>query len=147
MAKTTTTKKQAATQQALGTFFYAIGRRKTASATVRLYVGTNPSEINGNSIIKGDKKLSTYYYNLVNSPLTTTGKDSGLFFTAKVVGGGFNAQFEAIRLGVARALIKFDPSLKKQLRVAGFLTRDSREVERKKVGLRKARKAPQYSKR
>jgi small subunit ribosomal protein S9 len=157
MEKKTTTKKKTTSKaskatklkatQSVGKYFYAIGRRKSAVATVRLFEGTDSSEINGNSIIKGAKQLSSSEIFFINEPLRVASKDASMYFTAKVIGGGVSSQLAAIRLGVARALLKFDNTLKKSLKQADLIKRDPREVERKKVGLKKARKGPQFSKR
>ncbi len=123
-----------------------LGRRKRAIARVRLVPGTGQWSVNGRS-------LEEYFPNklhqqLVRSPLVLLGLDGKFDIIARVHGGGPSGQAGAMRLGVARALNEIDreanrPALKK----AGYLTRDSRAVERKKAGLKKARKAPQYSKR
>ncbi len=84
---------------------------------------------------------------LINMPLTVVELDKKYYFTAKVSGGGMTGQRDAVRLGLARALYKMDPELKPALRRAGLITRDSRQVERKKYNHKKARKKPQYSKR
>lgn len=127
-------------------YTYTIGRRKTATATVRLYEGKGESMING-------KSLSEVYPSKIEqvqllAPFATLEKQSDdFYFTAKVTGSGPQSQLQAIRHGIARALAKLDPQDKKALKVAGFITRDPRMVERKKPGLRKARKSEQYSKR
>lgn len=145
-AKTTSTK-AAKVSVGVGKYFYAVGRRKSAIATVRLFEGSEVSTINGNSISLGEKKLSQSDNYKIMEPLRLVSKDASMYFTAKVSGGGTNAQLEAIVLGISRALVKYDESLKKLLKSNGLMTRDSRIVERKKVGLRKARKSPQFSKR
>lgn len=128
------------------TYFYALGRRKTATATVRLYRQPGSSTINGKeldavSVVKHDKDT-------LLEPLKVVGLEPKDFhITAKVNGGGHKAQIEAIRHGLARAIIKIDENLKKPLKSAGMLTRDPRMVERKKPGLHKSRKAEQFSKR
>ena len=124
----------------------ALGRRKQAVARVRLVPGTGTWTING-------RELATYFPNklhqqLVNSPFALLDTEGRFAVIARIDGGGSSGQAGALRLGVARALDGIDreanrPALKK----AGFLTRDDRAVERKKAGLKKARKAPQYSKR
>ncbi len=124
-----------------------IGRRKTATARVRL---TPASET---TILVNDKKLTDYFGNLghqkdVQSVLDT--KDAGIedySITAHVSGGGISSQAEAIRLGIARALVKEKATRRSPLKAGGFLMRDPRSVERKKFGLRKARKRPAWSKR
>ncbi len=126
-------------------YTYALGRRKTSVATIRLFKGKGDSKING-------KDVDFYYHrkmhlNRLNKPFTVTDTLGDYYYTAKTKGGGFNGQLDAIVLGLARALEKEDNSRRPDLRKAGLLTRDDRMVERKKTGLRKARKAPQFSKR
>lgn len=130
-----------------GKYFYAVGKRKTAIAQVRIYPTDTPSDV-----LVNDKKLESYFSverfaNTVKSALTSVGLQEKFNVTVKVAGGGVNAQAEAIRLGISRALIKFDETLRKVLKAEGFLTRDARVVERKKPGLKKARKSPQWAKR
>lgn len=125
--------------------FYATGRRKTSSARVFLRKG------NGN-IIVNQKPLDEYFGRetarmIVRQPLDVVSLKDNFDFYITVSGGGASGQAGAIRHGIARALKEYDENLKAPLRKAGFLTRDAREVERKKVGLHKARKATQYSKR
>lgn len=126
-------------------YFEGVGRRKRAVARVRLYPG------NG-EIVVNDKELKEYFgrpqdWEGAVAPLKLT-KNEGRFNLSVVVkGGGITGQAEAIRHGVARALLEVNPSLRAALRRAGFLTRDPREKERKKPGLKRARKAPQYTKR
>lgn len=125
--------------------FYGTGRRKTSTARVFLKAGE------GNIVIN-DKTLEEYFGRktarmIVKQPLVTTDLLNKFDIMVTVVGGGISGQAGAIRHGLARALLKYDEELRKTLRSAGFVTRDSREVERKKVGHRKARKVPQYSKR
>lgn len=124
---------------------YGTGRRKTATARVFLKSGAGNITIN-------DRTLENYFGRevarmIVRQPLVLTGLDQKLDLNITVAGGGSFGQAGAIRHGIARALIEYDESLRSPLRKAGYVTRDSREVERKKVGLRKARKRPQYSKR
>ncbi|MFT7644415.1 MAG: small subunit ribosomal protein S9 [Candidatus Paceibacteria bacterium] len=129
------------------TYVEGIGRRKTSSARVRLTPATK-TEITVNG-----KPLLEYFTNLshqkdVQSVLDT--KEAGIedyTITAKVVGGGISSQAEAIRLGIARALVKEKADRRSPLKAEGFLKRDPRSVERKKFGLRKARKRPAWSKR
>ena len=121
------------------------GRRKTSSARVFLQRG------NGRIIING-KPIEEYFGRetgrmIVRQPLVTCNMATDFDVNITVEGGGITGQAGAIRHGITRALIEYDETLRRTLRVAGFVTRDSREVERKKVGLRKARKRPQYSKR
>ena len=124
---------------------YGTGRRKTATARVYLSAGTGAITINNRS-------LDVYFSRptarmIVRQPLELIDavEKYDLFITVK--GGGIGGQAGAIRHGITRALIALDETLKPALRQAGFVTRDAREVERKKIGLRKARKRPQYSKR
>lgn len=129
-------------------YFYAVGRRKTAVAKIKLFTSKNKQNI----IITNGKKAEDYFpikrlVDIVYMPFALTGEDAHFRVEIKLTGGGTSAQAEASRLGIARALIIFDETLKKLLKDEGFLTRDSRKVERKKAGLKKARKAPQWSKR
>lgn len=126
-------------------YYEGIGRRKRATARVRLYPGDGQIAIN-------DKPLDQYFGRFQDQqqavePLKLTNNEGRYNLMAVVKGGGITGQAQAIRQGLARALQIMDPELRKMLREAGFLTRDSREKERKKVGLKKARKAPQYTKR
>jgi small subunit ribosomal protein S9 len=121
------------------------GRRKEAIARVRIVPGTGQWTINGRS-------LDAYFPNkvhqqLVNEPFVTLGADDKFDILARITGGGVTGQAGALRLGIARALILVDPENRPSLKKANFLTRDARVKERKKYGLKKARKAPQYSKR
>ena len=121
------------------------GRRKEAVARVRLVEGTGSYQLNGRSI---DEFFPTRAHRMiVSSPLRLAGKDKDLDVVARIEGGGVSGQAGALRLGIARALIDLDPELRPLLKKEGFLTRDPREKERRKYGLKKARKAPQYSKR
>ena len=124
---------------------YGTGRRKTATARVFIKAGS------GNIVIN-DRTLENYFGRevarmIVRQPLVLTGLDQKLDLKITVTGGGSFGQAGAIRHGITRALMEYDESLRGALREARYVTRDSREVERKKVGLRKARKRPQYSKR
>ena len=121
------------------------GRRKEAIARVRIQPGTGQWKIN-------DRSLEDYFPNkvhqqLVSEPLVTLGAEDQFDIVARIGGGGVSGQAGALRLGIARALILVDPDSRPALKRAGFLTRDARVIERKKAGLKKARKAPQYSKR
>jgi small subunit ribosomal protein S9 len=121
------------------------GRRKEAIARVRILPGSGQWLINGRS-------LDVYFPNkvhqqLVNEPFVTLGAENKFDVVARISGGGVTGQAGALRLGVTRALILVDPESRPALKKAGFLTRDARIKERKKYGLKKARKAPQYSKR
>jgi len=121
------------------------GRRKEAVARVRLVEGTGTYRLNGRSL---DEYFPTRAHRMiVSSPLRLAGKDKDMDVVARIEGGGVSGQAGALRLGIARALIDLDPELRPLLKKEGFLTRDPREKERRKYGLKKARKAPQYSKR
>jgi small subunit ribosomal protein S9 len=123
----------------------ATGRRKEAVARVRLVEGTGSYQLNGRSL---DEFFPTRAHRMiVSSALRLAGKDKDLDVLARIEGGGVSGQAGALRLGIARALIELDPELRPLLKKEGFLTRDPREKERRKYGLKKARKAPQYSKR
>lgn len=128
-----------------GKYLKAVGRRKTAVAQTRLYdKGKGVIMING-------KRASEYFpgdgFSLITQPLKATGHLRDFNFSIIVSGGGKMGQIDAVRLGIARAIYAFDPATKEALKVNNFLTRDPRQVERKKPGLRKARKRPQWSKR
>ena len=127
------------------TYFYGTGRRKTAVAQVRLLPG------NGAIIINGEPYEELYprleHRQTIMRPLLVTDGVDKYNAVVKVVGGGVSGQSGAISHGIARALVRADESLKPILRQNGLLTRDSRVKERKKVGLKRARKAPQYTKR
>jgi small subunit ribosomal protein S9 len=121
------------------------GRRKEAIARVRIMPGTGQWLING-------RTLDVYFPNkvhqqLVNEPFVTLGAEGKFDVVARISGGGVTGQAGALRLGVTRALMLVDPENRPALKKAGFVTRDARVKERKKYGLKKARKAPQYSKR
>jgi small subunit ribosomal protein S9 len=127
-------------------YYEGVGRRKEASARVRLFPGGN------GSVTINDKSGADFLPRLGDldtalSPLRLIGAENSYNVTVHVNGGGITGQAEAIRLGVARALLKVDPELRSQLRRAGYLTRDARVKERKKPGLIRARKAPTYTKR
>jgi small subunit ribosomal protein S9 len=123
----------------------ATGRRKEAVARVRLVEGSGAYQLNGRSL---DEYFPTRAHRMiVSSPLRLAGKDKDLDVMARIEGGGVSGQAGALRHGIARALIELDPELRPLLKKEGFLTRDPREKERRKYGLKKARKAPQYSKR
>lgn len=119
--------------------FTAVGRRKTAIAKVKITSGTGKVTINEKEIANPSR--------IYMDPLKITGNEKKIDLFVKVFGGGLVAQEGAIRLGVARALDKLNPDLHKTLKVEGFLTRDPRMKERKKPGLKGARKAPQWAKR
>lgn len=125
--------------------YYGTGRRKKSIARVRLVPGEGKVTIN-NRDIETYFGLETLRY-IVNQPLELTGTKSRFDVIVNVHGGGFTGQAGAIRHGISRALLKADENLKPELKRAGFLTRDPRMKERKKYGLKKARRAPQFSKR
>ncbi len=133
-------------QQSGKVVYLGTGRRKTAVARVRLVPGSGTLQINGKP---GDLYLQFIPERLLaaRAPLETLGLESEYDVLVNVYGGGLSAQADAIRLGVARALCQLDPENRKPLKIEGYLTRDPRAKERKKYGLRKARKAPQFSKR
>ena len=124
---------------------YGTGRRKTATARVYMKPGTGKITVN-------DRSLDEFFGRetgrmIVRQPLELVQLEGRFDITVTVAGGGITGQAGAIRHGITRALIEYDESLRSPLRKAGFVTRDAREVERKKVGRRKARRGPQYSKR
>lgn len=119
-------------------YWGAVGRRKTAIASVRISQKDKSLIVNGKKI-----ELPSF----VTAPFDITGEAGKFGISAKVSGGGKESQYEAIRLGIARALEKFNPDFRISLKKEGVLTRDPREKERKKPGLRRARRAPQWAKR
>jgi small subunit ribosomal protein S9 len=124
---------------------YGTGRRKTATARVFMKAGTGKITVN-------DRPLDEFFGRetgrmIVRQPLQVAQVEDRFDFTVQVDGGGITGQAGAIRHGITRALMEYDETLRPTLRKAGFVTRDAREVERKKVGRRKARRGPQYSKR
>jgi len=121
------------------------GRRKGAVARVRLAPGDGGFTVNGRQV--DDYFPTRVHRMLARGPLTTLGRERDYDVTVTIRGGGIAGQAGAVRLGIARALVEIDPELRSQLKAEGFLTRDAREKERRKYGLKKARKAPQYSKR
>lgn len=130
----------------MGQYYEGIGRRKTSTARVRLHTG-------GTGTITVNEKSASEYFGResdvlnLQTPLKIVGAEARFDVTVKVAGGGSTGQADAVAMGVARALVVSDPELKAVLRKAGFLTRDARAKERKKPGLKRARKAPQYTKR
>ena len=124
---------------------HAIGRRKTSAARVFLTTGSGSITVNGRPLDKFFGRETARM--VVRQPLETAGLIDRLDVKVTVAGGGNTGQAGAIRHGIARALVLYDEALRSPMRRAGFLTRDAREVERKKVGLHKARKRPQFSKR
>jgi small subunit ribosomal protein S9 len=127
------------------TQYYATGRRKTSSARVFMTPGSGTFKVNGRPIEKFFGRQTSIM--IVKQPLDIVEMNDKFDFNITVKGGGSTGQSGAIRHGITRALMKYDEGLRPALRKAGFVTRDSREVERKKVGLRKARRATQFSKR
>jgi small subunit ribosomal protein S9 len=128
-------------------YYEGVGRRKEATARVRLHTGGS-----GNVVTINEKPLAEYFPRgvdqvQVRKPLEVTGTQGRFDITVKVSGGGITGQAGAVRLGIARALLKADPDYRQSLRQHGLLTRDARAKERKKPGLKRARKAPQYTKR
>lgn len=127
-------------------YFYGLGRRKSAVARVRLYPGNGQFTVNGKTSNEyfGGREL---YQMVIRQPLQLLNMTERFDISVRVVGGGPSGQAGAIRHGVARALTRVDEELRPAVKRAGFLTRDARVKERKKVGLKRARKAPQYTKR
>ncbi|MBI4127192.1 30S ribosomal protein S9 [Candidatus Peregrinibacteria bacterium] len=128
-----------------GTYFYANGKRKTAVARVRLYKG------NGRIVVNG-KDAKDYFstvdmVNVFMAPLLATNNAKNFDISAVITGGGMQAHSEALRHGISKALVVAEAGNRQTLKPLGFLTRDSRVKERKKYGLHKARRAPQFSKR
>ena len=126
-------------------YFYGTGRRKSSVARVRVYAGTGKITIN-------DRDIDDYFgletlKLIVRQPLARTGTTDKFDIVCRVGGGGVTGQAGAIRHGIARALLQYDETLRTTLKKAGFLTRDPRMKERKKYGLKGARRAPQFSKR
>ncbi|AFQ24208.1 30S ribosomal protein S9 [Candidatus Portiera aleyrodidarum] len=126
-------------------YFYGTGRRKTASARVFLKIGNGKFIINNNTLKKYFHNINLYY--LMIQPLELTNNVNTFNIKITVNGGGVKSQAEAIRHGISRALVAYNNNLRYKLRLNGYLKRDSREVERKKIGFKKARKSPQFSKR
>jgi small subunit ribosomal protein S9 len=127
-------------------YFEGIGRRKTSTARVRIF------NKGGEGILVNEKKYSEYFptkelRSIVEDALNTIKLSDKFKVTVKISGGGIHSQAEALRHGIARALVKFNEDFRKRLKKAGFLKRDPRMKERRKFGLKKARKAPQWSKR
>jgi small subunit ribosomal protein S9 len=127
-------------------YYEGLGRRKAATARVRLHIGGS------GTMIVNDRPVDVFFpregdVQILVEPLYVTEAAGRFDVTVKVEGGGITGQRDAVRLGIARALLKADPDLRPVLRKGGYLTRDSRVKERKKPGLKRARKAPQYTKR
>jgi small subunit ribosomal protein S9 len=126
-------------------YYEGIGRRKTSSARVRIMAGSG-------SYIVNDKPIQEYFTRLGDvdialEPLRSAGYEGKLDMSVKVQGGGVTGQVGAVRHGLARALLRLEPGLRPSMRAGGYLTRDARMKERKKPGLKRARKAPTYTKR
>ncbi len=126
-------------------FYYGTGRRKSSAARVFLRLGSGEIRVNGRSLDQFFGRETARM--IIRHPLELSQLENKFDIQVRVRGGGTTGQAGAIRHGITRALISYDETLRQPLRKAGFVTRDAREVERKKVGLRKARKATQYSKR
>lgn len=126
-------------------FYDAIGRRKNATARVRLVPGDGKMTVNGRELLDYFKREVLKM--VIEQPLISTSTLGKFNITANISGGGLSGQAEALRLGIARALLKWNEELRPELRAKGFLTRDPRRVERKKYGRPKARKRFQFSKR
>jgi small subunit ribosomal protein S9 len=126
--------------------YWGTGRRKSAVARVRLVPGSGQLTVNGKD---GNLyfQFNANYLGVIKGPLETLGLENEYDILVKAEGGGLTGQADSIRLGVARALCQLDPDNRSPLKTEGYLTRDPRAKERKKYGLHKARKAPQYSKR
>jgi small subunit ribosomal protein S9 len=134
---------RASTEQ---TYYYGTGKRKTSIAKIRLY----PDE--GGTILVNGKPMDEYFnwkpwQGIITEPFRLTETVNRFQVAVRVQGGGVNSQAEAIRHGISRALVVYDETLKAGLRRAGFITRDARIKESKKYGLKRARRAPQYTKR
>jgi len=127
------------------TLYRGTGRRKTSVARVRLLAGDGKFSINGRTLEEYFPRAA--YQKVVRSPLTLLESGSRYDVEVRVEGGGPTGQSDAVRHGIARALAEESPEARSELKSAGFLTRDARAVERKKYGLKKARKRPQFSKR
>jgi small subunit ribosomal protein S9 len=126
-------------------FFYGTGKRKTAIARTRLYPGTGKIEVNGRAVEEYFPRETLRM--IINQPLKLLNLEGKFDIKVNVTGGGISGQAEAIRHGISRALLEYDPDLRKPLKAAGFITRDARIKERKKYGQPKARKKFQFSKR
>lgn len=136
-------------------YYESVGRRKESTARIRVFTKKSTDDQTGDDkalIIVNDKPYFEYFrtprlQNTVEAPLRKLKSLTRFKATVKVNGGGIAGQADAIKFGLSRALILFDPNFSKKLKKAGFLTRDAREKERRKYGLKKARKAPQWAKR
>ncbi len=146
VSKVRPAKKPAKTKPEVKKYYESVGRRKTAIARVRLFPRGEEA------FLVNEKPLEQYFLDcnlqgIIKNILSKADFAGKFSITAKVKGGGIHAQAEAIRHGIARSLILFSPDLKKKLKKSGFLTRDPRMRERKKFGLKRARRAPQWQKR
>lgn len=139
--------KKETTKEKADRYVEAVGRRKTSVARVRIFSKSKPE------FLVNDKQVNVYFLtaelrNIIEDPIKKMkASEDKLKITVKISGGGIHSQAEALRHGISRALIKMNPDFRKRLKKAGFLTRDARMKERRKFGLKKARKAPQWSKR
>ncbi|HPT08086.1 MAG TPA: 30S ribosomal protein S9 [bacterium] len=141
-----TEKKESKKISANAKFIKAIGRRKTAVAQIRMFE-KGDGEILVNNVPAENYFKKEENLNIILQPLKVVSKLKDFNFTIIVKGGGVLGQLEAVRHGIARALVKYDPEFKTILKTSGYITRDPRQKERKKPGLKKARKSPQWSKR
>jgi len=126
-----------------GKYFYAVGRRKTSVANVRLFFGKSKSQVNS-------KELASYFGGFLNDaykPLQLTGLENQVYVYANIKGGGVHSQAQALAHGIAQAIAIATPDYRKVLKKNGMLTRDDRKKERKKPGLKRARRGPQWAKR
>ena len=130
-----------------GVYYEGVGRRKCSTARVRIYTDDRLGQVVVNGRLAEDFFTRLGDLARITEPLETVGLADKYFVSVKVQGGGVTGQTDAVRHGLARALLKWDPELRSALRRGGFLTRDPRVKERKKPGLKRARKAPQYTKR
>jgi len=133
-------------------YYEAVGRRKTSTAIVRLFTSSPEESVEKGNLIVNNKNYTEYFptielQKIVEAPFRKLKSLNRFRATVKVKGGGIKGQAEAVRHGLARALVLFDSNFRKKLKKAGYLTRDPRKKERKKFGLKKARRAPQWSKR
>ncbi|MDP2677061.1 MAG: 30S ribosomal protein S9 [bacterium] len=147
---TATKEKKETKEKALGRFIETVGRRKTATARARIF--SDDKQKKGVDIVINEKAAKDYFHRddlrkTVFEPLEKLKITAGYYITVKVKGGGIRGQAEAVRHAIARALVKEDEGVRKKLKRPGFLKRDPRMKERRKFGLKKARKAPQWSKR
>ena len=128
-------------------YYYGTGKRKSAIARVRIYSGSNPGGVTINGKPLNEAIPVEIWQKSATRPLDLLDISSSISIIAKTHGGGISGQADAISLGISRALIKMDPSYRKKLKSNGLLTRDSRVKESKKYGLKRARKAQQFTKR